>query len=129
MQAPNLSEVEHSPIDLHADFCGELEAYAATGEATNALDRLCGKLWNCTDVLSATACRDADLPTGSTYAQAAQAMRRAHSGTLKRAGTVSPRRALAKAGGVVTRESLDFGISELARDGAHARINVVAPLT
>ena len=77
MHAPNLSKVEPSPIDLHADFCGELEAYAATGEATKALDRLCGKLLSCTDVLPATACRDADVPTGSTYAQAAQVVRRA----------------------------------------------------
>lgn len=67
----------HSPIDLQADFCGELEAFAATGEPTHALVRLCGKLWNCTELLPATACHDADVPTGSTYAQAAQAMRRA----------------------------------------------------
>lgn len=77
MQTTDMSRVARSPIDLHADFCGELEAYAVTGEATDALDRLCGKLWNCTDSLPSTACRDADVPTGSTYAQAAQAVKRA----------------------------------------------------
>jgi hypothetical protein len=73
----NVFEVERSPTDFRADFCGELEAYAATGEATKQLDRLCGELWNCTDVLPPTACNDADVPKDSTYSQAAQPVGRA----------------------------------------------------
>jgi hypothetical protein len=42
----NVPESLHRPADLCADFCGELEGYVVTGEATNELDRLCGKLWN-----------------------------------------------------------------------------------
>jgi hypothetical protein len=60
------------PVDPRADFCGELEGYAVTGEATIALDRLCGQLWNCRDVLPPLACRDAGAPEGSTYAVAAR---------------------------------------------------------
>ena len=73
----NVPESLRRSADLCADFCGELESYAVTGEATNDLDRLCGKLWNCTDVLPQMACDDAQVPVGSTYACAAQAVRRA----------------------------------------------------
>jgi hypothetical protein len=73
----NVFGVERSPTDFRADFCGELEAYAATGEATKKLDRLCGELWNCTDVLPSTTCNDANVPRGSTYSQAAQSVGRA----------------------------------------------------
>jgi hypothetical protein len=72
--------------DLCADFCGAVEGYAVTGEATKELDQLCGKLWNCTDILPQIACDDTQVPVGSTYAYAAQAMRlvirrrRAHGG-------------------------------------------------
>jgi hypothetical protein len=74
------SNVNHSlspRVDVQADFCGELESYAVTGETTNELDRLCGKLWNCPDTLPSLACSDADLPKGSSYARAAQKIRRA----------------------------------------------------
>ena len=74
MQPPG--ESPRWPIELYADFCGALEGYAITGEATKELDRLCCKLWNCTDVLPQIACNDAEVPVGSTYARAAQAMRR-----------------------------------------------------
>jgi hypothetical protein len=67
----------HSSGDAQTDFCGQLESYAVTGEATNELDRLCGKLWNCTDILPSLACSDAGVPQGSTYACAAQTVRRA----------------------------------------------------
>jgi hypothetical protein len=70
----------NSSIDLQDDFCGQLEGYAVTGEATNELERLCCKLWNCTDVLPSLACSDAGLPEGSTYACAAQTIRRAIQG-------------------------------------------------
>ena len=74
MQTP--SESPRWPTELYADFCGALEGYAITGEATKQLDWLCCKLWNCTDVLPQIACNDAEVPVGSTYARAAQAMRR-----------------------------------------------------
>ena len=74
MQPPG--ESPRWPIELYADFCGALEGYAITGEATKELDRLCCKLWNCTDVLPQIACNDAEVPVGSTYARAAQAIRR-----------------------------------------------------
>lgn len=77
MQTLTISKARHSSTELHANFCAQLEAYAVTGEATNELDRLCGKLWNCTDILPPLACGDAEVPLGSTYAYAAQAIRRA----------------------------------------------------
>ena len=40
MQTP--SESPRWPTELYADFCGALEGYAVTGEATKELDRLCG---------------------------------------------------------------------------------------
>jgi hypothetical protein len=64
--------VKPGPSDPRADFCGELESYAITGEATVALDRLCGQLWNCRDPLPKLACRDAGAPEGSSYAVAAR---------------------------------------------------------
>jgi hypothetical protein len=67
-----LAKSRHSSLDPGADFCGELESYAVTGEATIALDRLCGQLWNCRDTLPALACKDAGVPEGSTYAAAAR---------------------------------------------------------
>jgi hypothetical protein len=63
---------EHSSVDPRADFCGELEGYAVTGEATAALDRLCDQLWNCRDILPKLGCKDAGAPEGSTYAVAAR---------------------------------------------------------
>ena len=70
------SDSPRGPSDLYADFCGALEGYAVTGEATKELDLLCGKLWNCTDILPQIACDDAQVPVGSTYARAAQTVRR-----------------------------------------------------
>jgi hypothetical protein len=64
--------VKSRPGDPRADFCGELESYAVTGEATIALDRLCGQLWNCRDPLPKLACKDADAPEGASYAAAAR---------------------------------------------------------
>jgi hypothetical protein len=77
MQTQEVSKSPHSSVDLHVDFCGELEGYAVTGEATNELDQLCRTLWNCIDILPPLACRDAEVPQGSTYACAAQKVRRA----------------------------------------------------
>ena len=77
MQTQEVSKPLRSSFDLHADFCGELEGYAVTGEATNELDWLCRKLWNCTDILPPLACTDAEVSLGSTYSFAAQATRRA----------------------------------------------------
>jgi hypothetical protein len=77
MQTQEALKSPHSSVDLHADFCGQLESYAVTGEATNELDRLCRKLWNCSEILPRLACSDAGVLQGSTYARAAQAIRRA----------------------------------------------------
>jgi len=77
MQTQEVLRTLHSSIDLQADFCGQLESYAVTGEATRELDRLCCKLWNCIDILPPLACSDAEVPQGSTYACAAQKIRRA----------------------------------------------------
>jgi hypothetical protein len=80
MQTEEVSKSRHSSVDVQADFCGQLEGYAVTGEATNQLDRLCPKLWNCTDMAPPLACSDAGVPQGSTYACAAQTTRRAIQG-------------------------------------------------
>jgi hypothetical protein len=71
-----LAKSGHLSADSRTDFCGELEGYAVTGEATIALDRLCGQLWNCRDILPKLACRDAGAPEGSTYAVAARRIKR-----------------------------------------------------
>jgi hypothetical protein len=44
------------------------------GETVTA-SRLCGMLWNCTDVLPGPACAALALPRGSTYARAARSFR------------------------------------------------------
>jgi hypothetical protein len=67
-----LTKSKHLSVDRRADFCGELESFAVMGEATIALDRLCGQFWNCRDTLPALACKDAGAPEGSTYAAAAR---------------------------------------------------------
>jgi hypothetical protein len=77
MQTQEVSKSPHSSVDVQADFCGQLEGYAVTGEATNELDRLCRKLWNCADVAPPLACSDAGVPQGSTHACAAQMIGRA----------------------------------------------------
>jgi hypothetical protein len=77
MQTQAASEHPHPTVDLYADFCGELESYAVTGEATDQLDRLCRKLRNCSDILPPLACSDAGVPMGSTFARAAQEIERA----------------------------------------------------
>jgi hypothetical protein len=77
MQTQGASRRPHSTVDLYADFCGELESYAVTGEATDQLEILCRKLWNCSDILPPLACSDAELPTDSTFARAAQKIGRA----------------------------------------------------
>jgi hypothetical protein len=80
MQTQEISKSQFSSVDAQTDFCGQLEGYAVTREATNELDRLCRKLWNCTDILSPLACSDAGVPQGSTYARAAQTISRAIQG-------------------------------------------------
>jgi hypothetical protein len=77
MQTQEVLKNLHLSVDFKADFCGHLVGYAVTGEATNELDRLCHKLWNCTDMLPTLACSDAEVPQGSTYACAAQTIGRA----------------------------------------------------
>jgi len=77
MQTQEASKSLRSAVDVQTDFCGQLESYAVTGEATNELDRLCRKLWNCADILPPLACSDAGVLQGSTYACAAQTIRRA----------------------------------------------------
>jgi hypothetical protein len=67
-----LEKSRHSAADPRADFCGELEGFAVTGEATVALDQLCGRLWNCRETVPALACKDAGAPEGSTYAAVAR---------------------------------------------------------
>ena len=69
---PQPAKSEPFSVDPRVEFCGELEGYAVTGEATTALDRLCDELWNCSDILPKFACRDAGAPEGSTYAVAAR---------------------------------------------------------
>ena len=41
-------------------------------DAEKPLQWLCGQLWNCTDVLPNGDCSLLDIPSGSTYAQAAR---------------------------------------------------------
>jgi hypothetical protein len=77
--------VKPGPGDSRADFCGELEGYAVTGEATLALDRLCGQLWNCPDPLPKLACKDAGAPEGSSYATAARRIK----SLINRSGTAN----------------------------------------
>jgi hypothetical protein len=61
----------HAPGHLRDAFC---EAIA--GRDDDELHRLSGLLWTCTDTLPSAFCGSLDLPDGSTYAQAARAVRR-----------------------------------------------------
>jgi hypothetical protein len=45
---------------------------------------LCGKLWNCTDIMPGAVCVELEMPPGSTYAQAAQGIRRGHISPVSR---------------------------------------------
>ena len=40
--------------------------------------RLLGMLWHCTDIMPSTLCGLLDMPTGTTYAAAAQELRPGH---------------------------------------------------
>ena len=39
-------------------------------------DQLCGQVWQCTDILPRDFCEVIDIPSGSTYAQAARSLRK-----------------------------------------------------
>ncbi len=62
----------HAPGHLRDQFCELIES----GEhGTPALQRLAGRLWNCTDTLPSDYCLCLALPGGTTYAQAARRLR------------------------------------------------------
>ncbi len=45
-------------------------------ETEGQIQSLAGWLWNCTDVMPNHACGELDMPHGSTYAEAAQIIRK-----------------------------------------------------
>ena len=55
----------HAPGHVRDYFLKTVE----NGKPSRAL---AGDLWNCTDILPGWACDQLDIPTGSTYAQAAR---------------------------------------------------------
>jgi hypothetical protein len=65
----------HSDGNTRDEFCGALEQLRRDGILTDKLNRLCGKVWHCTDILPRSSCDDAGVPQGSTYTQAARAIR------------------------------------------------------
>jgi hypothetical protein len=70
MPRPNIIS-GHAPGHLRDAFCELID----TPESPE-LQRLTGKLWNCTDILPGWFCGEVDLPMGSTYAMAARQLRR-----------------------------------------------------
>jgi hypothetical protein len=65
----------HQTNEIRDQFCEALEQAPATWRSTQ-FQSLCGRLWNCTDILPRGACDLAEVPLGSTYAQAARSLRR-----------------------------------------------------
>lgn len=69
----------HAPGHLRNAFLECLENWAK-GQKTPERERLTfreltGKLWNCTDIMPGSECDLLDIPTGSTFAQAARNVR------------------------------------------------------
>lgn len=70
----------HAPGHLRDAFLECLENWAE-GQKMPERERLTfreltGKLWNCTDIMPGSECDLLDIPTGSTFAQAAREIRR-----------------------------------------------------
>ncbi len=81
----------HAPGDIRDAFEEAIEAFQQWdgGEPEPLVDvrdqdvpisRICGLLWNCTDIMPSVACGafgyfDDDLPQGSTYAQGARRLK------------------------------------------------------
>ena len=63
----------HSDGDIRSAFTDALER--SRGKLSEELLSLCGAVWNCTDILPSCDCGCADVPAGSTYAQAARAIK------------------------------------------------------
>ena len=67
----------HAPDTLRVEF-EELVCDASDVAAQEErLERLCGLLWNCTDIMPSDLCQELDLPQGSTYAQGARHLKSA----------------------------------------------------
>jgi hypothetical protein len=67
--------VEEGETDMF--FFNQLDKQAGfeNMDADDQLWWLSGQLWNCTDCLPSNVCDDLDMPTGSSYAQAARLIR------------------------------------------------------
>jgi hypothetical protein len=52
-----------------------LDLYVDRVSPTDAHRAIAGRLWRCTDILPGGDCETLDIPTGSTYAQAARKVR------------------------------------------------------
>jgi hypothetical protein len=65
----------HTDGNARDEFCGALEQLRRDCIVTDRLNRLCGKVWHCTDILPRLSCDDAGVQQGSTYTQAARAIR------------------------------------------------------
>lgn len=63
----------HAPAVLRDAFLAFV--YDQPVDELLAPERLCGLLWNCSDTLPRAAADDLELPAGSTYAQAARAVK------------------------------------------------------
>jgi hypothetical protein len=74
----NLPRGGHAPGYLRQAFLDWIEigcdpeklVVVGDDEVPRHIDWLIGKLWDCTDILPRWACRDLDMPIGSTYAHA-----------------------------------------------------------
>jgi hypothetical protein len=62
-------------VDPDEDVFWTEEEEAFYGDEHEGLKRICGVLWNCSDIMPADLCQDLDLSLGSTYARAARMLR------------------------------------------------------
>lgn len=75
MTVRNLPQAGHLGGDLREAFTEQIEEAWPNPYDDEQLHRLAGLLWNCTDILPGGYCEMLDLHCGSSYAQAARALR------------------------------------------------------
>ena len=64
-----------APGDLRERFIDLVDAHYGGWRFDPEWSALCGKLWNCTDVMPHFTCTQLDIPQGTTYGAAARQLR------------------------------------------------------
>lgn len=81
MNLPRPGPARGNLRDVRDAFEERAEEVSASACEDPEMRRLAGLLWSCTDIMPRALCATLDLPQGSTYAQAARAIKRAADAT------------------------------------------------